>query len=142
MRTDKKRRGYTLYSLVTTLIEEAALAAVVLWVLPHFGIKIPLWLLIVLVMAWGIYSYLSFRLGKKALSKAPAVGTEAMIGLRCKATTPLSPSGYVLVGSELWAAHSVAGNVSPGTEMVITEIKGLTVFVRPLSSVDSGESPL
>jgi hypothetical protein len=58
MRSDRKRRGYTLYSLVTTLIEEAALAAVVLWVLPHFGIKIPLWLLIVLMIAWGIYSYL------------------------------------------------------------------------------------
>jgi membrane protein implicated in regulation of membrane protease activity len=139
MHIDKKRRWHTLYSLVSILIEEAAIIAVALWVLPHFGIKIPFWILIVLVIAWAIYSYLGFRIGRKTLSKAPVVGTEAMIGLRCKATTTLSPGGYVRVDGELWAAYSVAGDISPGTEMVITEVKGLTVFVRPLSSADSDE---
>ena len=44
-----KKRAYTLYSLVRLLFDEAILAAIVLWLLPAFGIRIPVWLLIVLI---------------------------------------------------------------------------------------------
>lgn len=128
----KRKRAFALYSLVTTLTEEAVLVAVVLWVLPSFGINIPLWLLVAFTVAWGVWSYLMFRLGLTVIGKVPVVGAEALIGVRCRTTAPLSPDGYVRVGGELWLAHSMAGNVGEGSEVVIVDVKGLTLLVTPL----------
>jgi len=91
----KNKRSFALFCLVTTVIEEAVLVAVLLWLLPRFGITIPLWLFIVLVLAWAGWSYLTYRLGKKTIGKTPTVGPEAMVGTLCQTTTPLCPVGYV-----------------------------------------------
>jgi len=80
----KKIRSFALFCLVTTIIEEAVLIAVLLWLLPHFGISIPIWLFVVLVLAWAAWSYLTYRLGKRSIGKPPAVGPEAMVGTICQ----------------------------------------------------------
>lgn len=124
-----KKRSYALFSLVTTLVEEAGLAPIVLLLLPQFGINIPVWLLILFIVLWAAYSYITFRLGKKVIGRAPLVGAEALIGARGVTTTPLSPEGYVRLGTELWRAHSLAGDISEKTEVMVREMKGLTLFV-------------
>ncbi len=126
---------YTLYSLGRLLFEEAALVAVVLWLLPRFGINISVWLLIVFMLAWAIYSCLTSRLVAKVIGRAAAVGPETLIGVKCTTTTPLLPDGYVRVGTELWQARSMTGNVEIGTEVVIVGINRLTLLVKP--SVDT-----
>ena len=131
MPVDKKKRAYILYSLVRALFDEAALAAIVLWLLPRFGINIPVWLLIVFMVAWAVYSYLTSRLGEKVMGRPAAVGREALIGIKCTTATRLFPDGYVRVGAELWRARSTAEDIEFGTEVVIVDIKGLTVFVIP-----------
>jgi membrane protein implicated in regulation of membrane protease activity len=125
----KNKGSFALFCLVTTIIEEAVLVAVLLWLLPHFGINIPIWLFVVLVLAWAGWSYLTYRLGKSAISKTPAVGPEAMVGTICQTTTSLCPVGYVQAGTELWRAYSIAGDIDAGVEVVIVGIKGLTLFV-------------
>lgn len=133
----KKIRLFALFNLVSTVIEEAVLIAVLLWLLPHFGISIPIWLVVVLVLAWAAWSYLTYSLGKRVIGKPPAVGPETMVGLRCRTTTPLSPVGYVQAGSELWRACSIAGDVAAEVEVVIAEVRGLTLLVMPLIDTSS-----
>jgi len=138
MLSGKKGRSFALFCLVTTIIEEAVLVAVLLWLLPRFGISVPFWLLIVLVLAWGAWSYLTYRLGKKAIGRQPAIGPEAMVGTICQTTTPLCPKGHVQAGVELWQACSVSGDIDAGVEVVIVSVKGLTLFVAPAESNSSG----
>jgi membrane-bound ClpP family serine protease len=126
-----KKRAYTLYSLVRLLFDEAALVAIAFWLVPRFGIYIPVWLLIVFMLAWAIYSCLTSRVVAKVVGRATAVGTEALIGVKCTATTPLLPDGYVRVGTELWQARSTAGDIETGAEVIIVNINRLTLLVRP-----------
>ncbi len=136
----KKIRSFALFCLVTTIIQEVVLIAAVLWLLPHFGISIPIWLFVVLVLAWAAWSYLTYWLGKGVIGKPPAVGPEAMVGIICKTTTPLCPVGYVQAGIELWRARSISGDIDAGVEVVIVGMKGLTLFV--ISSVDTNNSEM
>ena len=128
-----KTKKYTVYSIVTTLLEEVALVAVVLWLLPGFGINIPLWGLILMMAALGTYAYITYRLGKKALAKKPIVSPKAMVGSKCRAATQLAPKGYVRVGSELWQASS-SSTINAGEEVVIVGIEGMTLMVSPTST--------
>jgi len=136
-----KKRAYTLYSLVRLLFDEAVLAAVVLWLLPGFGINFPVWLLIVFMVAWAVYSYFTSRLVEKLIGRAAAIGPEALIGVKCITTTPLFPDGYVRVGTELWRAHSIAGDIETGAEVLIVGINRLTLVVKPSTdtSFDEGQ---
>jgi len=125
-------RGYTAYSIITTLLEEIALAAIVLWLLPVFGIVIPLWALALMMIAWGTYSYVSYRLCKKALDKKVTSPGEAMIGCQGQAKTCLDPDGIVQVQGELWKATTADSIIQSGEDVVVQGISGLTVFVAPL----------
>jgi membrane-bound ClpP family serine protease len=141
MMPGRSRRSFALYSLVTTLAEEALLVIVLLAVLPRFGIVIPVWLVVVLPLAWAAWSYFAYRLGKKVIGRTSVAGTEALVGTRCKTSTPLSPVGYVRAGSELWRARSISGDIDAEVEVIISEVKGLTLFVMQSSDISSSEKP-
>ena len=126
-----KGRKFTAYSITTSILEEAALVAVVLWLLPGFGINIPLWGLILLMIALGAYSYVTSRLEKKALDKKPMILPD--IGSRGKVTTPLTPKGYVRIGSERWKASSINSTIDTGGEVIVVGIEGMTLLVAPLN---------
>lgn len=134
----KSKRSFALFNLATTAAEEIALILGLLWFLPKLGIIVPPWLVIVLVMAWGAWSYLTYRIGARTLNILPVVGAEALPGVRCKTITPLSPGGYVQAGSELWKAHSIAGDINSEVEVVIVEVKGLTLLVRQPPEIATG----
>ncbi|TET43217.1 MAG: hypothetical protein E3J66_02210 [Dehalococcoidia bacterium] len=118
------------------MLEEAVLAAVVLGLLPRFGINIPLWALVFMMIALGAYSYAVYRLGKKALEKRPMMASEAMVGSKCTVMTPLAPRGYVKVGSELWQASSPGLVIDKGQEVVIVGIEEMTLLVAPQDNGD------
>ena len=120
-----KRRK--IFSLILAILEQLALVAAVLWILPEIGINIPVWGLILMMLALGTYSILGYRLGKKALEKSPLVWPVA--GSRGRATTPLAPTGYVLIGSELWKASSTGADIGKGTEVTIVRVEGTQLFV-------------
>jgi membrane-bound serine protease (ClpP class) len=124
-----KHRRYTALAITTSLLEEAALAAVVLWLLPRVGINIPLWSLMLMMTALGVYNYISYRLGKKALIKKPMVSPD--IGSQGRTTTPVSPTGYVRVNGELWRASSTS-TIDAGEEISVVGIKGMTLLISPI----------
>lgn len=127
-----KVRGYKAYSIITTLLWEAAVAAVVLRLLPSLGINVPLWGLISIMAVLGAEGYISYWLGKKALEQKPIFAPE--VGGKCKAITSLGPKGYVQVGSERWQATSTGPTIQEGQEAVIVSMEGLTLFVAPLNN--------
>jgi membrane protein implicated in regulation of membrane protease activity len=124
-----KYRRYTALTITTTLLEEAALVAVVLWLLPRVTINIPLWGLILMMIALGVYNYINYRLNKKALVKKPMISLD--IGSRGRTITPISPKGYVRVNGELWQASSNS-TIDAGEEVAIVGIEGMTLLISPI----------
>jgi len=127
-----RRKDYTIYNIITALLEEAVLAAVVLWLLPQWGINIPIWGLVLMMVALGVYNFITYRMGKRALDRKPTASLEALVGCNGEAATPLAPKGYVQVKGELWRALSTERNIDKGEEVVVIEIKKLTLLVKPL----------
>ena len=128
-----KTRAYTIYSITTTILWEAVLAAVVLLLLPKLQINIPVVGLIILMAVLAMYAYAAYRLGSKALRKRPVVSLEAMIGRKCKSTTPLSPKGYIRLRGELWPAKS-SSVVNANEEVIVKDVEELTFVVGPADS--------
>ena len=124
-----KYKRYTALTITTSLLEEAALVAVVLWLLPKVAINIPLWGLILMMIALGAYNYKTYRLGKKALDKKPTISPD--IGSRGRTTTPVSPKGYVRINGELWQASSNS-TIDSGEEIAVVGIEGMTLLIIPV----------
>jgi len=129
-----KYRRYTVLTITTTLLEEAALVAVVLWLLPKVAINIPFWGLIIMMIALGVYNYINYRLNKKALVKKPMISLD--IGSRGRTTTLISPTGYVRVNGELWRASS-SSIIAAGEEIVVVGIEGMTLLISPIEAKDN-----
>jgi membrane-bound ClpP family serine protease len=131
----KGKRSFGLINLVTTAVEEAVLVLILLVILPRLGVNIPIQLVVLSVVVWAAWSYITYRLGARAIDKIPVVGAEALIGIMGRTTTPLSPIVYVKVGGELWQAHSIAGDIDSEVEVVIVELRGLTLLVTIASDI-------
>jgi membrane protein implicated in regulation of membrane protease activity len=126
-----KHRRYTALAITTSLLEEAALVAVVLLLLPRVAINIPLWGLIIMIIALGVYNYINYRLGKKALIKKPMISLD--IGSRGRTTTPVSLKGYVRINGELWQASSNS-TIDAGEEITVVGIEGMTLLISPVEN--------
>ena len=59
------KKAYIIFNIATGLLKGAVLLSIVLWLLPLWGINIPLWGLILTVVAFLTYEIITFRLGKK-----------------------------------------------------------------------------
>ena len=117
-------------AILSTLLEEIALAAIILWGLPQLGIHIPLAGLIALMAALVVYAVITYRLGSKVLGKKPVVGLPDMVGSRGKAVTPLDPEGLVRIKGELWESTSADRRINTGEEVIVVEQDGLKLTVR------------
>ena len=128
--------GRLIIAIVSTSLEEAALAVGVLWGLPKLGIHIPLWVLIIVMLAWGTYTVVTYRMGSRALRRKPVHGLTAMLGSEGKVVSPLVPEGMVRIRGELWVAKSAGGRMDTGEEVVVVGQDGLKLTVRRHSPGD------
>ena len=134
------KKAYIIFNIVTGSLKGGALAAIVLWLLPLWGINIPIWGLALIVVAFLIYEIVTFRVGRRALERNPAVSPKAIVGCCGKATTQLAPGGYVQVNGELWRALSSDTKINEGDEIVVVEMNRLILRVAPLSGTMMGTS--
>ena len=134
------KKAYIVFNIITGLLKGAVLAAIALWLLPLWGINIPIWGLILIVVVFLIYEIVTFRLGRRALERKPAIWSGAIVGCCGKATTPLTPDGYVQVQGELWRALSSDTDINEGDDIVVVELDRLTLRVAPLSGTRMGSS--
>ncbi len=128
--------GRLIIAIVSTTLEEAALAVGVLWGLPKLGIHIPLWVLIIVMLAWGAYTITTYRMGSRALRRKPVHGLTAMLGSEGKVVSPLVPEGLVRIKGELWRAKSASGRMDTGEEVTVVRQDGLKLIVRKRSPSD------
>jgi membrane-bound serine protease (ClpP class) len=117
-------------AIVTTLMEEAALAAVVLWGLPALGINLNVGVLIALMAALAAYAITTYRLGSRALARKPVVGLTDMVGARGRAVSDLAPEGTVRINGELWEAGAEGRKINAGADVVVVGQEGLKLIVR------------
>jgi membrane-bound ClpP family serine protease len=132
------RKTYIIYSLATGLLKGAALAAIVLWLLPSWGVNIPSWGLVLILVGLVVYEVVTSRAGWKALKRKPAASPRAIVGCYGKATTPLTPHGYVRVQGELWHALSRDTSISEGDDIVVVEVNRLVLHVAPVAGNNEG----
>jgi len=135
-----KMSARLILAIVSTLLEEAALVVIVLWGLPQIGIHIPLAGLIAMMVAWGVFSVFTYRIGSRALRRKPVTGLPAMIGSRGKVVSPLAPKGVIRIKNELWEAKSVGRKINAGEEVMVVGQEGLRLVVRKSSPGDLQET--
>ena len=123
-------------AIVGTLLEEAALAALILWGLPLLGIHLPLAVLIVLMAALVAFAVVTYRLGSRALKKKPVVGLPDMVGTKGKVVSQLAPKGLVRIKGELWEATSSNVNIGVGEEIIVLGQDGLRLIVAKAGNKD------
>ena len=128
--------GRLVLAIVSTLIEEAAIVAIVRWGLPQIDVHIPLWGLIVLMVAWLVYSVTTYRMGSRALRRKPVAGLADMVGSKATVVSPLAPEGLVRIKGELWVAKSVGHKIEAGEEVIVVGQDGLKLAVRRSSPSD------
>jgi membrane-bound ClpP family serine protease len=132
----KKMSARLIWAIVSTVLEEAALAVIVLMGLPRLGINIPLAGLIALMVAWVVVSVIIYRMGSRALSKRPLTGLPGMVGSRGKVVSPLAPKGVIRIKGELWEAKSAGRRIKVGEEVMVVGQDGLRLVVRKHNAGD------
>jgi membrane protein implicated in regulation of membrane protease activity len=123
------KKTYIIFNIATGLLKGAVLLSIVFWLLPLWGINIPMWGLALIIIAFLTYEIVTFRLGRRALERKPVIWSEAMIGRSGKATSDLNPHGYVQVDGELWQAYSDDTSINKGDDIVVLEMNKLTLRV-------------
>ena len=117
-------------AIVSTLLEEAALAALILWGLPLLGIRLPLGVLISLMAALAAFAVITYWLGSRALRKKPVVGLPDMVGSKGKVVSALAPEGLVRIKGELWESKSDGRRIKAGEEVTVVGQDGLKLIVH------------
>jgi membrane protein implicated in regulation of membrane protease activity len=125
----KSARWHTIYSIISTVIEEAGIAALMLWLMPIFGIAIPLWVTILVLAGFAVFSYFMYRIGHPTVLYEAVNSPESIIGSTGVVESSLNPQGYVRVCGELWQASGKDGNLEKGEEVIVLSIDGLKLTV-------------
>lgn len=112
------------------LLDEIILVAIAVFVLWLLGIHLPLWALITVAVALGVWFFVQYKLIVPILNRRQMTGSQVMLGFKEKAIAPLTPNGYIKIGGKLWQASSTETNISTEEEAVVVGIKGLKLLVR------------
>ncbi len=115
--------------LVLLLDDVVALLLVllVLWVL---GIKITLWVTIVIALLLGTFAFITHKVIIPSFHKKKVTGSEGMVGLVAEVIEPLTPFGVIRVEGEYWKAKSVDEDIAAGEEVEVLELNRLTLEVK------------
>ena len=124
-------KGRLILAIISTLLEEAALVAVVLVGLPELGINIPIAGLIALMLAWAAMAVISYRAGSRALERKPVAGLGTMVGSKGKIVKTLDPEGLVRIHAELWRAKTDDMDIAIGQDVTVVGQDGSKLIVRP-----------
>ena len=123
-------------AIVSTSLEEIALFVIWRWGLPQLDIHLPLYVLIIVMVAWATYAVVTFWIVTRTLRRKEIVGLPTMIGSRGRVVSQLAPEGQVRIKGELWGAESIDRNIDSGEEVMVVGQDGLKLIVRKGSNSD------
>jgi membrane-bound ClpP family serine protease len=130
-------KGRLILAIISTLLEEAALVAIVLVGLPELGINIPIVGLIALMVVWAAVAVVTYRAGSRALKRKPVTGLEAIVGSKGMVVKTLDPEGLVRIGAELWRAKSDGMEIAVGQEVIVVGQDGGKLVVQTDECIES-----
>jgi len=128
-------RARLLLAIVSTSLEEFAVWAIWRWLLPEFGIFLPLQVVIGVMVAWAGFSIWLFAFTTRTLKKQVSVGLPSMIGTKGRVSVKLSPEGMVRIRGELWGAASAEGDIDKGEDVLVVGEDGLKLMVRRVKDI-------
>jgi membrane-bound ClpP family serine protease len=117
-------------AIISTSLEETAIWVIWRWLLPEFGVNLPVGALVGIMIAWGIFSIWLFIFTTRVLKKQTQVGLPSLVGASGRAASRLSPEGMVRIRGELWGATSNEGDIETGEDVVVVGERGLKLLVK------------
>ena len=129
MRKRRSGRWHTIYSLISTIIEEIAIAALLLWILPAFGVKVPTWVVAAVLACFAVFAYIMYRVGHPTVLYGGVTGPDTIVGSTGTVETIMQTEVYVRVQGELWKASCPGSELKAGDEVIVTAIDGLLLTV-------------
>ena len=104
------------------------------------GMKVSLQAIIPLAFAVALITTVLIALVISSHRKRVSTGDAGLIGKTGNVTRALSPEGQIYIRGEIWRAKSCDGSFIPeNTEIVVTDIAGLTLTVKPVESFERRE---
>ena len=122
MRKRRSGRWHTIYSVISTLVEEIAIAALLLWILPSFGVRVPAWAVVAVLAGFAVFSYIMYRVGHPTVLYSGVNDPDSIVG----------STGMVEIGrasGELWKSSCPGCQLKQGDEVTVTAIDGLSLTV-------------
>lgn len=99
------------------------------------------WAVIITTTAVSLLFFLFVvGMGLRAQRARPASGSSALIGMKGIAISDISNEGMVRVMGESWRAFSNDGFIPARSEVVITDVKGLTLHVSPEKKAEQNQT--
>jgi len=123
-------------AIISMALEQAAIWLIWRWVLPEFGVKLPVAALIGIMVGWAVIGTFLFIFTSRALKRQVPAGLPSMVGTKGKATTNLAPEGMVKIRGELWSARSTEGDIHTGENIVVTGEERLELLVRKANNIE------
>jgi membrane-bound ClpP family serine protease len=117
-------------AIVSTSLEETAIWVIWHWLLPEFGVNLPVGVLVGIMVAWLAFSIWLFIFTTRVLKKQTPVGLPSMVGASGRVASRLSPEGMVRIRGELWGVTSNEGDIEAGEEVVVIGERGLKLLVK------------
>lgn len=99
------------------------------------GVGVSLWLILPVAALMAGFFMLVAPAALRARRLPVVSGVDRLIGTEGVVASDLKPSGTVHVGSELWSAESISGEVKEGERIRVVSVDGLRLKVEPIGRV-------
>jgi len=117
-------------AIISSLLDEVIIIAIILWGLPKLGIYIPLYGTVLIVIAFAVYAVIIYRIGSRSLRRRPVLGLTDMVGVQGRTVSLLNPDGFVRIKGELWDSVTEGDTIEVGIDVIVTQQNGLKLTVR------------
>jgi membrane-bound serine protease (ClpP class) len=119
-------------AVISTALEMAVVWAVWQWLLPELGVQVEVWVLIIALFVWLLFSVFLYVSGSSALKTKEYAGLSSMVGMAGQAVDRLAPNGMVKIKGELWKAAAENGVIEVGDNITVTGEDRLKLVVRKI----------
>jgi membrane-bound ClpP family serine protease len=116
------------FAVFSNILEVCLIVLLVKYVLPLWGVSLPLWSLALVIAAWITVSVLIYRCSSRALERKLVTGLPDMAGLKGIVVKDINPEGTVKIMGELWRARS-EHLIETGREVEVVCRQGMTLVV-------------
>ncbi|XUX00227.1 MAG: NfeD family protein [Dehalogenimonas sp.] len=118
-------------AIIASFLDELLLVVAVVWILPKFGITMPVWLVVLLAVLFLFSGAWAFVVVKRI----PSLGFENQVGVKGIAVSRIGKKqGMVRIGRDNWSARTEGFEIEPGCRVVVVSQNALILVVEVVES--------